>query len=191
VGTLAATKHSILPTGYVVVRSASPDDTERVLHCANEMMNTSPYVLTAAGEFAMTHEQERAFLLASMEHPRQLFLVADVSDAPDGIVGLCSLTQNTAKRKTRHRVTLGMGMRPAFRGKRVGTALMHEAVAWAIAHPELHMMLLAVYAKNEAGLRLYRAHGFVEWGRLPAGLMEDDGSTSEQVEMVRWVGPVR
>jgi RimJ/RimL family protein N-acetyltransferase len=177
----------MLPDGHVLVRHATADDAERVLHCANEMMNSSPYVLTAQGEFAMTLEQERAFLVASLEHQRQLFLIAEVSDAPDGIVGLCSLTQNTAKRKMRHRVMLGMGMRPALRGRRVGTALMHEAVAWAVGHPELHMMVLAVYASNEAGLRLYRAHGFAEWGRLPDGLVEDDGTMSEQIEMVRWV----
>lgn len=180
--------HALLPVGSITIRTAAPADAARVLHCAQEMMATSPYVLTAFGEFNLTLEQEQDFLAKCFEHPRQLFLIAEVvgmeHDAA-GIVGICTLTQNTAKRKLRHAVTLGMGMRPNFRGKRVGTALMSEAVRWGCNHPELHLMLLGVYAANEPGQRLYRAHGFVEYGRLAGGCIEDDGSFSEQIEMAR------
>jgi RimJ/RimL family protein N-acetyltransferase len=182
--------HPLHPAGSVTIRHATPDDTARVLHCAREMMNSSPYVLTAIGEFSMTLDEERTFITNIFEHPRQLFLIAEVvgkEHAEDGIVGMCVLTQNTAKRKLRHTVTLGMGMRSSHRGVRVGTALMTEAVRWGVAHPDLHVMLLGVYAANEPGLKLYRAHGFTEYGRLPKGCIEDDGTMSEQIEMVRWL----
>lgn len=184
----APTNHPLLPAGSITIRTATPDDAPRVLHCAQEMMNTSPYVLTAIGEFNFTLDQEREFLTKCFEHPRQLVLIAEVVGKErdeDGVVGICSLTQNTAKRKLRHIVTLGMGLRPAFRGRRVGTVLMSEAVRWGCEHPDLHLMLLGVYAANEPGLRLYRAHGFVEYGRLPDGCIEDNGAMSEQIEMVR------
>lgn len=43
---------------------------------------------------------------------------------------------------------------------------------------------LAVNAENSAALRFYQRHGFVEIGRIPCGLLEDDREIDEVI-MVR------
>lgn len=167
-----------------VVRSATPDDAERVLECAREVFVTSPYVLTSPGEFTMTLEEEREFIAKLHEHPRQIMLVAEHAGQ---IIGILVLTQNTAKRKLRHAVVLGMSIRQSYRGRRVGTALLREAVAWAEANPEVQIITLAVYAANAPAMALYRRFGFVEHGRLPGALLHDDETTWENVDMHRRV----
>lgn len=167
-----------------VVRSATPDDAERVLECAREVFVTSPYVLTSPGEFSMTLEQEREFITKLHEHPRQIMLVAE---HVGHVVGILVLTQNTAKRKLRHTLVLGMSIREAYRGRRVGTAMMREAVEWAEANPEVQIITLGVYAANAPAMALYTRFGFVEYGRLPGALMHDDGTAWENVDMYRRV----
>lgn len=190
---IAARTYALSPTerdgstsidGEFCVRSATVDDAERVLEFAREVFVTSPYVLTSPGEFTMTLEQERDFLGKLHAHPRQLMLIAEHRGH---VVGNLVLSQNTAKRKLRHTVVLGMSIREAYRGRRVGTAMMREAVAWAEANPELQIITLAVYAANAPAMALYQRFGFVEHGRLPGALLDDEGRGWENVDMHRRV----
>ena len=59
---------------------------------------------------------------------------------------------------------LGMLVDVAWRGRGVGSALMHTAIDWSRAHG-LHKLCLEVFPHNAAGLALYRRFGFVEEGR--------------------------
>jgi RimJ/RimL family protein N-acetyltransferase len=171
-------------SGTITVRSAKPEDAARVLVCAREVFQTSPFVLTSPGEFNFTEEQERELIQKFQDHPRQVMLIAEHGDR---VIGILALTQNTAKRKMRHSVLLGMSVLLAFRGRRVGTALMHVAIEWAMNHPELKLVTLDVYVANKAGRALYERFGFKTTGILPGGLMHDDGTVWDQMAMHREV----
>lgn len=171
-------------TGSITIRSATPADAARVLTCAREVFVTSPHVLTSPGEFTMTEEQEREFIARLESHPRQVMLIAEHEGM---VIGILNLTQTVEKRKMRHRVLLGMSVLQKYRGRRVGTALMSEAIRWAESHPDLQLVTLQVYEANAAGMALYRRFGFKVAGTMPGGLIHDDGSVWDQVEMYREV----
>lgn len=175
------------PSGHMLIRSALPADAPAVLACAREMFSTSDYTLTSKDEFSVTLEQETALLTSVADHPRQTFLIAIDESASDQygplVIGLMSMFQNTAKRKLRHTVNLGMGIRTAYRGRGVGDALMTCGMAWAREHPDLHIVTLEVYAANTPGLALYRRHGFKIHGCLSGGLIHDDQSEWDQILM--------
>ncbi|MBX3410291.1 MAG: GNAT family N-acetyltransferase [Phycisphaeraceae bacterium] len=193
-GALAETLCPLRPTGRCVVRSAAVADAPLVLDCAREVFQTSQYTLTCADEFTMTLDEEAAFIASLESHPRQIMLVAydepAAGEPPAQFTGILVLKQNTSRRKLRHSVDLGMSVRSTHRGRAVGSALLGRAVEWARAHPDLRQITLAVYAANAPGLALYRRLGFVEHGRLPDGLIHDDGRCWEQVLMHLMVEPL-
>ncbi len=166
----------------LTIRTAMPDDAAPTVAFLHAMFATSRYTLTSPGEFAYSTDQEREHIEKHLGHPRQLMLLA-IDDASRGIIGVLVLTQNTAKRKLRHSVELGMSVHEAFRGRRVGTAMLDAAVRWARDNPDLRQITLAVYEANAPARRLYERSGFVTHGTLPGGLIHDDGSRWDQLFM--------
>jgi RimJ/RimL family protein N-acetyltransferase len=166
--------------GRFRVRHATPDDSPAMLDAAHDAFRTSPFLLTSPDEFTLIEDQERAFVSAMAAHPRQLMLIAE-DDCR--VLGMLDMRQPSTRRKARHRVLLGMSVREAFRGMGVGAALMARAVEWARAHPELALITLEVYAANSRAIALYERFGFTPRGTLPGGLVHDDGSAWDQVEM--------
>lgn len=166
--------------GAFRVLPATPEDASAMLDAAHDAFRTSPYLLTSPDEFTMTESEERAFVAGILAHPRQLMLIAEA----DGVVlGMLDMRQPSPRRKARHRVLLGMSVREACRGQGVGTALMARAIEWARANPDLSLVTLEVYAANTRAIALYERFGFVPKGTLPGGLVHDDGSAWDQVEM--------
>jgi ribosomal protein S18 acetylase RimI-like enzyme len=174
------------------IRSATPADADALLDCARDVFATSTYTLTQADEFTMTAEDERKFITEKHEAEHELFLLAieGMGQGPMNgrVVGMLDLKHPTKRRKHRHTVLLGISVRSTHRGQGVGEALMRAAIDWAERDPTLELMTLEVYAANAVGLNLYRKLGFKEFGRLPAGCKHDDGTTWEQVMMVRPLG---
>lgn len=78
-------------------------------------------------------------------------------------------------------------LHPDHRGRGQGNYLLGEAVAHA---PTLGVRNLAttIFAANEASLRLFRSHGFAEWGRLPGVADLGDGVVHDVVIVGRAVG---
>ena len=58
----------------------------------------------------------------------------------------------------------GMFVDRGWRGRGVGSALVHAAIGWARGQG-LHKLCLEVFAHNAAAIGLYRQSGFVEEGR--------------------------
>ena len=58
---------------------------------------------------------------------------------------------------------IGMVVDAAWRGRGVGSALVHGAIDWARNHG-LHKLCLEVFPANTAAIALYRKCGFVEEG---------------------------
>jgi RimJ/RimL family protein N-acetyltransferase len=77
---------------------------------------------------------------------------------------------------------LGMLVRPGWRGRGVGAALMHAAIDWARGHG-LHKLSLEVFAQNAAAIALYRKCGFAEEGRRPRQYRRASGELWDTVVM--------
>jgi ribosomal protein S18 acetylase RimI-like enzyme len=104
--------------------------------------------------------------------------------APEGLVGIVGLRRE-ARRKRRHRVELwGMYVCREARGRGIGRELVAEAVRRARAmdpSPPVEQILLTVMAHNEPARALYRAAGFVVYGRAPRALVHDGVAYDEEL----------
>jgi RimJ/RimL family protein N-acetyltransferase len=167
----------------IIIRSARPEDAEPQVVFAREMFRTSTMTLRLLEEFTMTVDEERAFIQTHLDAPTSLFLVATHAGE---IIG-CASVDGQARKKIAHQAVIGMGIAEPWRGRGVGNALMRTIVAWGEASPILEILTLAVYAANEPALRLYRRHGFIEFGRLPRALKHADGTEHENIDMYRRV----
>jgi ribosomal protein S18 acetylase RimI-like enzyme len=93
-----------------------------------------------------------------------------VAEADGAIIGDLGIKGGTAS----HPATFGMSVSRAWRGRRVGSALLEEAIARTRA-AGVHKLCLEVFAHNEGGIALYRKFGFVEEGRLRSHYRRRDG----------------
>jgi RimJ/RimL family protein N-acetyltransferase len=86
-----------------------------------------------------------------------------------------------------HRVGLGMGLLPAYRGIGGGSRLLQTAIDWARAQPTIDWIDLGVFADNEPAHTLYVKFGFVELGRTP-DQYRVDGAVLDNIAMSLFVG---
>ena len=117
-------------------------------------------------------EQTRAFVMnnIAMRHPHFVALV------DHEIVGWCDIVP-LAQRGFTHTGVLGMGVRPDWRGRGIGKALLTSTLD-AARTLALSRIELEVYAANAVARALYQSRGFVEEGikrkaRYLDGLYED------------------
>jgi ribosomal protein S18 acetylase RimI-like enzyme len=80
------------------------------------------------------------------------------------------------KPKTLHSaLVLGMYVKPAYRSKGIGRALMAAVIEAARARPEVLVLTLTLTEGNESALRLYRSVGFQVWGVEPTAIRTESG----------------
>lgn len=100
-----------------------------------------------------------------------------VAEADGRIVGWCDALPGTVGAGTPHVGRLGMGVLPAYRGKKIGARLL-EATLAAARRQGLERIELSVYAANAPAVALYRKFGFEiegvkKRGRLMDGVYDD------------------
>lgn len=123
---------------------------------------------------ALPLEVTRAFVRA-VAADGGVELVA-VDDA-EGVVGWCDVTRPTFD-GFRHTGRLGMGLLPAWRGRRLGRRLAEATIAAARARG-IERIELEVFATNERAIALYERLGFAREGvkrraRKLDGTYDDD-----------------
>ena len=89
-----------------------------------------------------------------------------VAEADGVLAGLLTATRgfHPAKRGV---ATIGIGVRPAYRGRGIGRALMRGIEEWA-AEAGVHRLELSVVTSNLVAIALYRSCGYAEEGIMRA-----------------------
>jgi RimJ/RimL family protein N-acetyltransferase len=154
------------------VRRARPDDVDGSLDLLEAIAEERRFILTEPPVDRELRRQRRLEMLQSGETHQF------VADANGEIVGELS----AVRRGTTGPATIGMGVAAAWRGKGVGTALMHACIDWA-RDAGVHKLSLEVFPWNEAAIGLYRKFGFVEEGRLRQHYRRQNGELWDVIVM--------
>ena len=134
-------------------------------------------------EFTKTEDQERAWIRAINDNPRELLLLAEVEGR---IVG--NIDFHIAKRRRLdHSGEFGMSVQPGWRNRGIGSALLGSLIEWASGVKEVEKIGLKVRADNDRGIALYKKHGFVQCGRLKDSMKLADGVYVDDILMERFV----
>jgi len=146
----------------VLIRQAEVDDAAALITYLREV-TSDPHVnlLYDPGEFCLTVEQERAFILQRRDGSRGLLLVAEADGRIIGVAG----ADRKPCRAERHVVVLGLSVLEAYRGRGLGTQLLGALLDWCREQPGVRRIELSVYARNTVAIALYRKHGFQLEGR--------------------------
>lgn len=164
----------------VLIREGRPGDAAALLATIKAYLHDSEYIPLRPEEFALSEEDERAWIESFERRDNSLLLVALHNGQ---VVGNIDLT-GSPRRATRHTGVLGMGLLKAWRGSGLGTELLRSVVQWARHNPVLEKLWLQVYAGNAAGRALYRKAGFEECGVQKDFFKTDDGRYADNVTMM-------
>ncbi|WJQ13551.1 GNAT family N-acetyltransferase [Geobacillus stearothermophilus] len=167
----------------IVVRTASPEDVERVVAFVKAVVAEAPYLLTTEAEVVTTSERQKQWLQQIMDDPGKLAIVAEQEG---DIIGFLDF-HNGNKQRTKHQGSFGMSVKKDFQGQGVGKALLAALLDWATEHPFIEKVCLEVVADNTNALRLYQTFGFVEEGVKKNAVKIDDNTYWDLIVMARFV----
>jgi GNAT superfamily N-acetyltransferase len=95
------------------------------------------------------------------------------------LVGTVAL-EFSAKPKIKHKaLVVGMYVMPAWRGKGLARGLLQAAIEHCVARGNIGAMQLEYTEGNEPAARLYREHGFVQFGLEPMAILTPSGFKSK------------
>ncbi|MGG2952754.1 GNAT family N-acetyltransferase [Geobacillus stearothermophilus] len=115
----------------IVVRTASPEDAERVVAFVKAVAAEAPYLLTTEAEVVTTSERQKQWLQQMADDPGKLALLAEHDGEMIGFLDF----HNGNKRRTKHQGSFGMSVKNGFRGQGIGTALLAALLDWAKENP--------------------------------------------------------
>ena len=164
------------------IRLQSPDenDAEAIIALMKQVMDETPYLACSSEEFDMTVEDERRFLRARADDPRDTFIAAWSDGAP---IGTGSGRAVGAKSRERHRAMLGICLLRAYWGRGVGSRMLETVLDMARSAGFLQLEL-EVDAENQRAIRMYQRFGFQEYGRLTNAIRRD-GQFFDEILMVK------
>ena len=169
-----------VPAG-IVLRPARPRDASSFVEAYGAVAAERRFIQTERVTRSLGFYRRR-FRRSWDEHAAHLVAVDG-----DRVVGSLSIERRDAHPATTHVATFGMFVSAPYRGRRIGVALMREALAWARRFG-IERIELTVYPHNDAAIALYRRFGFVEEGRLVRHAKKSYGYEDE-ILMAVWLGP--
>jgi L-amino acid N-acyltransferase YncA len=140
-----------MPLEALTIRDAAPSDAEVIATIYNQGIVDRIATL----ETEERPPEERLEWLAA-RGPRHPVLVAEVDGT---VVGWGSLNQFNPRKAYDFVVDFSVYIERGWRGKGVGSAVLHALIARA-RHLGYHKMVLAAFPWNTAGMALYEKHGF-------------------------------
>jgi RimJ/RimL family protein N-acetyltransferase len=145
------------------LRPAVPDDAQPIIDYLAGLAD-EPYNNTSLspGDRPFTLEAERK-LIAEMDAAVNSLMLLAV-DSAGSVIGLATL-EGGKRAATRHEAVIGISLKPDWRNKGIGTAMMQALIDYARQNGILTRLELRVVTDNARGLHLYHKLGFVEEGR--------------------------
>ncbi len=164
-----------------VLRSAEPEDAERMIAYMKIMLGETPYLLRAPEEFDYSVEGEAEVLRRRRDDPRALMILAEING---GIIATSDVMPMGIKSRTLHRATLGMSVRQDYWRQGIASAMMERLISHA-RQSGFEQIELEVVSTNRRAINLYTKYGFQVYGTRPHGMKYPDGSYANDYMMCK------
>jgi ribosomal protein S18 acetylase RimI-like enzyme len=166
------------------VRVLGLPDAEAFIALRREALESEPIAFSA--DPAADRVQDPAFLRARLLDPAENAVLG--AFAP-GLVGAVGIYRDPGRKAAHKAHVWGMYVRPAWRGRGAGAALLSAAIACARGFAGVRQVQLGVSETAQDALRLYRRHGFTVWGTEPAALQHAGQLVAEHHMVLALEGP--
>ena len=162
-----------------VLRVPTPEDAPELLRYLIGISGETEFVLAYPEERqGMTVEREAAFIERMTQDENCLFLVCEV----EGRVAGCCQVDFQTRMKTAHRGTVAIGLRKAYWGLGIGTAMFREMIGIS-RRRGLMILELEFIEGNTRARALYEKMGFRIVGMRPDGIRLRDGTMRNEYLM--------
>ncbi len=162
-------QHKIKDKDYIF-RIPQLQDAQALRDCLNEISAEKTFIRRQGVQISLDEEKKYLTDLLSDVNHRVMILV--ISDGV--IVGNAQITMQ--QHSDKHLGEVGIMLRKSHRDQGLGTFLMKLLIDEAVSRfADLEILLLTVFAINDAAIHLYKKLGFQEFGRLPRGIMYKGG----------------
>lgn len=163
-----------------LIRNGDEADGETVFDVFNRTHEETDYLLSYPEENSLDPEQEAQFLKEKTISSNETELVAVIDGRIAGTAGIEAVGN---KYKLKHRAEFGISVLKEYWGLGLGKALTMACIQCA-RDAGYDQLELNVVAENERALSMYRALGFVEFGRNPKGFNSKNTGYQELVYML-------
>ncbi|MBS4192473.1 GNAT family N-acetyltransferase [Bacillus sp. FJAT-49705] len=167
----------------LVIRTALPEDADKVLAFIRNIIIEAPYLLTTKAEFNVTSDQQKRLLQEVVEDNGKIAILAEYEGE---IIGFLDF-HNGRKKRIEHQGSFGMSVRKDFRNQGVGRALVSVLLAWAKENSLIEKVCLEVFSENIQAIRLYKSIGFEEEGLKRRAIKLSDQTYHDLIIMAYFV----
>ena len=168
----------------ITLRSPTMRDVPELVRYWNAISREDTFINKSGERFTAKRETET--MQKKLKEQRGGIRFSVIALHGKRIVGHTSLTRGRFKRRNRHVGEFGIGVLDGFRGEGIGKALIRElekkASQWT-----LRIFSIGVFACNAPAIRLYRALGFAQCGRIPEALYRK-GKYCDELLMFKRLG---
>ncbi|MBQ7455126.1 MAG: GNAT family N-acetyltransferase [Clostridia bacterium] len=166
--------------GAALLRSPRPGEAAEMLEFMKALAGETHFVIRYPEEWREPPENEAAFLEHMVASDNALMIVCEIGGQ---IAGNCQITFNS-RIKTRHRASIGIGLRREYWNLGIGTAMLGELIAAARARGIAQIEL--DYIEGNARARaLYEKMGFEQVAVRPDAIRLRDGTPLCEISMVK------
>lgn len=156
---------------YYTIRSAVKSDAKNLSELRMQIDGETENMDREKGEAFIDQAEFERFVDRDTNHPKHLFLVADVDER---LVGYSRCEGSDLKRFS-HKAEFGVGVQKEFWGYAIGKNLMKESISWADANG-IKKMVLNVLETNSNAIEMYKKFGFEIEGLIKNDRILSDGN---------------
>ena len=165
----------------IVLRNAEISDADNLIRYVKTVAAETPFLIREPDEFALTLEQEEAFIESCLKNPKALLLVATVNGEH---IGNCSLMSMGQYRRYSHRCEVAIALYQKYCGMGIGKKMLETilSVAKDIGYEQAE---LEVICDNQNAVDLYRKLGFEVFGTFPDNMKYSDNKYADAYWMMK------
>lgn len=169
--------------GQITFRSPTIDDTQALLDYINTLSSEQTYIRFQGEQ--QTFEQEQEYIEDFLKKMKAGTAVKILAFIDGKLVGVSDIDMHD--RVEKHIGLFGITIAKEYRNQGIGKLLMEKVLEEAKKNlKDLKIVTLSVFGDNPIAKSLYEKMGFVEYGRLPNGVIHK-GEYTDHIFMYKQV----